>query len=533
MLQEMLLHGGFEVATASNCQEARAAIGGAGFACALIDLGLPDGNGLDLLPELRERHPSTVPLILTGDGRAETIIDTMRHGAFDFLTKPFGAAVLNAAMRRAVDHHNVLRERDTLIALLSEEQEKLKAKVQEATQDLREYAKHCETVSARLRSLLRLTQISTDFYTDDSLFRSLLEELEMYVPVRCVVLCGAQRQEWLAGFRGMERAIEVVAMTEAAPGGENPQETEENLEECFKDWLSQNTPLEPGRLKNYIYPQSFWGQPTCTVAFFLSLEFEPDEDCDDFLNMCAHFVASEWHEARFALHATQQASLGNIALELSKSFIQALTAIRTASDVIREMGIPKPCLEALDIVVDNVETLRRQIQEFRNLSASRKDSVETVQLDSYIDQALAMLRPAILSRGIKIDRKYGPGFQCVLINGPALARTFLDLLTTAVRGVTQGGAITLGLAQKEQSRHLEFSIGYPVDLDLGLGALTESGNAYSKELENHPRFLMAQRTIRSCGGRLLWDFDRAGHRTYRIVLPRNAVTEPVKLEALH
>ena len=59
------------------------------YACALIDKNLPDVSGLHLLKRIRERHPTTVPMVVTGFGNLESAVEALRLGAFDYIIKPF------------------------------------------------------------------------------------------------------------------------------------------------------------------------------------------------------------------------------------------------------------------------------------------------------------------------------------------------------------------------------------------------------------------------------------------------------------
>ncbi len=518
LLTELLGVAGHVTRAAASCEEARALIDQDTFSCALIDLGLPDGNGLDLLPYIREKQPLLVPIILTGDGRAETIIETMRAGAFDFLIKPFVSASLHAAINRAQEYHDVLRERDELVQLLSDEREQLKVRVEEATADLRQYASHCELVSARLRSLVRLTQVAANLYTDETVFRSIIEELEKYIPLHCVALDSATGHKFLAAWRNGDEEIHVIAVDDVDLSAHNGR-FEASPEERLRLLVERHARLETPGSAAYIYPQSYWGKPACTVAFFLDDAFAVDADCDQFLSMCAHFLGFEWQDARLSLHATQQASLGNIALEISKGLIQGLTAIRTTADFVSETPISDEAAEGLKLIRDSVDGLHNQIKDFRQLSMPHKDSVETVQLSEYIDQAVDMLARAVQNRGITITRDYDENCECVLLNGASLARTFLDLIAAAVRTVANGGEIQLAVTGMEPS-HILVHIRHEA-VNGELFGVPRDGGEVPILIESHPQFILALRTIQSCGGKLLLKYEEGTGRAFSIILPRN------------
>jgi signal transduction histidine kinase len=55
----------------------------------LLDVMLPDGSGLDLLANILQRDPNAVCIIVTGFGSIRLAVEAVRHGAYDFLSKPF------------------------------------------------------------------------------------------------------------------------------------------------------------------------------------------------------------------------------------------------------------------------------------------------------------------------------------------------------------------------------------------------------------------------------------------------------------
>ncbi|MEC9482482.1 MAG: response regulator, partial [Halomonas sp.] len=90
---------GNTVETFSRLAEARAALAHSRFDLIVLDLGLPDGNGLALLGELRERGDATPVLILTARDGVEERVRGLDLGADDYLAKPFSVAELEARVR--------------------------------------------------------------------------------------------------------------------------------------------------------------------------------------------------------------------------------------------------------------------------------------------------------------------------------------------------------------------------------------------------------------------------------------------------
>ena len=96
---------GFITEAAYTLQEAREKVGLYSYDLVILDLGLPDGNGLELIGEIQQRHEGTAILVLTARDSIDTKVQGLEQGADDYLTKPFHKAELNARV------HSILRRR--------------------------------------------------------------------------------------------------------------------------------------------------------------------------------------------------------------------------------------------------------------------------------------------------------------------------------------------------------------------------------------------------------------------------------------
>lgn len=512
---------GYRCVSAETCAEARQKVAAHDFACALVDVGLPDGRGVELIPALLRDQPRLVPIMLTGDTASDTVIGAMRAGAFDYLLKPVDLTTLRACVSRAIMHHQVLREREELVELLRQERDQLKDRIAAATKDIRTYAASCETSNGRLNSLLRLARKCAQVQSEEQLLRSVLKEVKEHVPIVAVAMGDAAHGELYAVVDEDGSDTDVVAVrNNAAQTAAERRLAEKNPDGLALDWLDRHTSLDISADRLIVFPQSFWNRPVCLVMFVLERGMKPDKLQQDFLNTCAYFVAFEWQRARLMLHAAHHASLGNIAVELVQTFLQSLTAVRTACNFLEETVDSEETLEGLEIVERNVQSLTDQCRVFQQLSQNRKDSIETVQLHTYVDDTLRLLQSSINARNIRVDRKLREEVECVLLNGDALARTLLDLLSNVVRNVDTGGEISVALAPAKNER-LALEIAYKPQAQTRERAEQEQVGL-SELLRAEPAFLLSQRTIGSCGGRLTVG-SQGEQIQYRIELPQNAL----------
>ncbi len=89
---------GFLVTCAQSVAEGLAAIAKEAPAFAVIDMRLGDGNGLDVISELKAKRPDARAIILTGYGNIVTAVTAVKLGAFDYLAKPADADEIYAAL---------------------------------------------------------------------------------------------------------------------------------------------------------------------------------------------------------------------------------------------------------------------------------------------------------------------------------------------------------------------------------------------------------------------------------------------------
>ena len=101
---------GYSVRTAPSVAEGLKAVETAPPAFAVIDMRLGDGNGLDIISELKARRPDARGVILTGYGNIATAVTAVKLGAFDYLAKPADADEIDGALRSAVPDHAELPE---------------------------------------------------------------------------------------------------------------------------------------------------------------------------------------------------------------------------------------------------------------------------------------------------------------------------------------------------------------------------------------------------------------------------------------
>ena len=103
-----LTKAGYDVDACATTSDARAALERVRYAAMVLDLGLPDGDGRQVLREMRERGDATPVVILTARNSTAERVEGLREGADDYLSKPFAfeelLARLKAVLRRPAQY---------------------------------------------------------------------------------------------------------------------------------------------------------------------------------------------------------------------------------------------------------------------------------------------------------------------------------------------------------------------------------------------------------------------------------------------
>ncbi len=120
-LADLLEIRGYDVDTVEDGRRALALLeGGAAPDVILLDVMMPGIDGLDTLRDIRTAHDDVPVVMLSVVGNAESIVAAMKHGASDYLNKPFEEEELEATLRKVLEKKELEEERERLIASLEE-----------------------------------------------------------------------------------------------------------------------------------------------------------------------------------------------------------------------------------------------------------------------------------------------------------------------------------------------------------------------------------------------------------------------------
>ena len=120
MIGESLESAGFAAALAVDATDALERLRAFAYDGLVVDLNLPDANGMEVLQEASTRYPQIRSVVITGFGGVSEAVTAMKHGAIEFLIKPFQLTQLASVLRNAIDQLRLKEENAELRAQLRE-----------------------------------------------------------------------------------------------------------------------------------------------------------------------------------------------------------------------------------------------------------------------------------------------------------------------------------------------------------------------------------------------------------------------------
>jgi len=110
VLKKALEEGGYWVQTVANGRLAQQSLKENHFDVSLMDIKLPDVDGLTLLKEAKEAGVETAMILMTAQNTMRNAIEAMKYGAFDYITKPFDIDEILVVVKRALESRKLSRD---------------------------------------------------------------------------------------------------------------------------------------------------------------------------------------------------------------------------------------------------------------------------------------------------------------------------------------------------------------------------------------------------------------------------------------
>jgi response regulator RpfG family c-di-GMP phosphodiesterase len=148
-----LFEGKYECTTAGAAEEALGLLAGNDYELVVSDITMPGMSGLDMIPHVKRSSPNTVVVMISGMQTVESAIDALRLGAFDYVMKPFDLRQVEAVVKRALEHQDLIVAKQRYEDHLEELVEQRTAELDQALNSLEEaYRSTLKALTAALET---------------------------------------------------------------------------------------------------------------------------------------------------------------------------------------------------------------------------------------------------------------------------------------------------------------------------------------------------------------------------------------------
>jgi len=150
----------------------------------LLDIRLPGMTGTEALKVIKQHNEDVVVVMMTAHASLESALDALRHGAFDYIIKPFKAEDVKEVVQQALEYRKSLKDRAELVENLTEMNKKLRDNCERLEEKERELDRQ---LARKLRQLSALKELTTRLCQELDLGRLLhlvLEEVTQTLEVR-------------------------------------------------------------------------------------------------------------------------------------------------------------------------------------------------------------------------------------------------------------------------------------------------------------------------------------------------------------
>lgn len=434
----------------------------------LLDVELPDINGLDLVERLRLEEIKTPVIMMTAHGSEETAVRAFRLGVRDYLIKPYTADQVASAIEDAL-----------YLSRLEEERDRLTHQLQQRVQELTVLERIGRSVAAVLdldTLLNRIVEASVFITRADEGFLLLLDEDTHELYLRAAKNL-EEDQVRLLRLKVTDSLLGQVVQT-GQPFMRGGAEDAVSEHKVVTGYLVRALLHVPLIIQDQVVGVLSVHRRTSAQAFSQN----DLERLSALANYAAIALQNAWLHEALKDHATRIEAAYAELQEISKlkiEFVQdishelrvPLTFIRGYVDLLREgaFGEVSPeQIEPLDIIANRTERINRLVSDMLTLQRLESEGLELVQVNlaEIVFVAIEDARAAARRAGLVI-REEIPENLPPLLGGPdQLSRVFDNLLINAIKFSPDGGTVTVRIREEPGQVNVYVSdtgIGIPAD----------------------------------------------------------------------
>ena len=577
---------GYRVKTVGTGKDAWSEIDGAGpekaYHLALVDIKLPDINGLDLVERIRQSFPQTEVILMTGHASVETAVKAIKLGAFAYLSKPIQMEELYQIVRRALERQRLTIENRRLLTELKESNKSLEElnrtlekRVQDRTAELTESRKEIQIKARELAIINEITNAIASSLDLKKILGLAVREAKKLVAFDRASISLAWGSDTINEVYFLEpgdgretetghtypikgTGIEwVIKNNRALIRGDLSRKDEFIEDEFIKKTGAQSGIVVPlvrrgqvigtlnlGSLQPHAYNKSheiilrqIAGQLAVAIdnanlyrrmeAYSKNLEIEVarrtaslEQSLQDLKEAQEKLVQSEKLAATAKLIAGVAHEIKNPLNSMSFSTANIETICDTSTDIVQARELAR---ESISILRSDIIRLKNMVDRFMSFARPGRHQREEVDLNAVIRQVVRGLRVELEEKRIQLSEKYAENLPPVKLEKDEFHRSILNLLLNALEAVKPGGHIGIRTASGPGYVSLEVTddgCGIPPEIRDKIFDIFFTTKAKGSGLGLSQVF----RTVESHRGSITFESSEGNGSVFRLQIPSGKIS---------
>ena len=409
-LSLMLEMKGYATDSASSGSEAIDKVQGRLFNIALLDIKLPDIDGIDLLRSLKEKHPDLAAIMVTAHSSTETAVQALNRGASAYITKPIGMNDIISVVQDTLEKQRLLIENRRLF--------------QEAQQELAE--------RKRAEAQLRTQKEFTDRILETTPSAVMVINSDLHVVMinqRFCITFGREKSDvegkQLGDIMPVKNLSDRILKTFA---GEEPQALE-----VFR----YETPSGTGILEANIVPMG-----------------------KDEILLIINDV-TEVREKQEKLYLTDRlASVGEMAAGIAHELNNPLTSAIGFSELLMQRDLPEDIKEDLGLVYSEAKRAASTVKNLLAFAREHSQKKEMVQINKVVLDVLKLRAYDHRIHNIQVMTKFDEQLPDILADYFQMQQVFLNIIINAEHAMIEAhnkGILTISTEKKNNIVKISFT----------------------------------------------------------------------------
>lgn len=468
LLQDTLMEHGLEVHAAASFEEAVHELESALFDAVIVDIGLGESqSGLDLLQVLRRTQPFTQAIVVTGMASTDSVLQALKAGAYDLLTKPFNLAEIQKAVNNAVEKKAMLEENARLLRELRAERDLLEIRVQDATANLETKVQTLRSLNQQLSTIFEMSRARTIEASTQKVLEhiiSLLGEILVFEDAFCVVLDlrageinlkhstsprAARLAEHMAGLLAEHQGPLAKLVEEAEPGA---------VDAALKEALLGMLPGVIDSRHSILMPLY---APQALLGIFGAVEIHQPTNLSDAEERMMAFAISHFlaalEQRNFLNRTTQLESFGELVSEIAHDLRHPMTSLRGATKILEDKwDDPAKRVRCTGQIRTDMSRMESLVAELVNFFNPRDLNMVLTDIHELLAKTLEVSHFLLDQKSIRVITEFAAEPPLILGLARNLVEAFVNLVSNATQAMETGGTLTVSttseLTETDQKR---------------------------------------------------------------------------------